>query len=361
MNPYQIELYRLDTIGSSLEKLDEIEGYAKLEFNKRLNNFGVCQFSIDPRHKKATTENLRRWVNHIAIKKNGTIVWGGPMTKLDLKYGTGVKGTLDIEAREHFYHLFFRYTDALSEFTGVDAGTIAWNLINTVQSRDNGELMISQGTIETTTTRDRSYEYANVGEKIMGLSEVRLGFDFGFEYTTDSNGLWDGVDFNVYKNKGAYRQGLPTLRIGENVTKVEAITKSTMVNTVTFLGAGTGSEVPISPSEDTNVQAAYTRREDVIKEADVVLQDTLDEISQRYLDYNKVELYDVDVQLEPVNDLSFGTFEVGDMLDVDLKAYNSAGALTLVNFEGKTRILEINVDIDQNGGEVVTPTISQII
>lgn len=361
MNPYTLELYRLNNVVGNLEKIDEIEGYQKLEFNKRLNNYGVCKFNLDPRHKKATVENLRRWVNHIAIKKNNTIVWAGPMTKLDISYGTGVKGNIGIEAREFFYHLFSRFTDNILNYEDTDAGDIAWGLIDHTQSKTNGDLLINEGTIATTVNRDRSYEYANIGEKILDLAQVRQGFDFDFEYNTDSDGLWNGTDFNVFTRKGAYRDNLPTLKLGENVSKVDALTVSTMVNTVTILGAGTGSDVPESADNDANTQLAYTRREDVIKEADVVIQDTLDEKVQRYLDYNKVERYDVDIKLEAVEPLSYGTFAVGDTLDVDLKAYNESGNLTLINFEGVTRILEINVQIDKNGGELVTPTISEII
>lgn len=360
MNPYKIELYRIDITNSLFEKLDEIEGYKSLEFNKRLNNVGSCVFGMDLRHKKATLTNLRRWVNHIGIKKNDKVVFFGPMAKFNTSIGSGVNSNLTVEAREHMYHLNNRLTDNLLTYTGEDAGDIAWALINHVQSRNNGELMIREGSIAATVDRDRGYEYAKVMDEIISLSEIRQGFDFDFEYQQDSDGLVEQVNFNVYQNKGIFRQNLPKLQLGTNVHQVRALTVGDMVNTITYLGAGTGSGVPVSADEDQNVQVAFTRRENVLKEPDVSVQSTLDQKSQQYLDYNKVERYNVQVELESIPELSYGTFEVGDSLEVDLRVDNALGEPTLINFQGKTRILEINVEIDENGGEILTPVISTI-
>lgn len=360
MNPYKVELYRIDTTNSLFEKIDEIEGYKSLEFSKRLNHYGSCVMSMDVRHKKATRENLRRWVNHIGIKKNEKTVWFGPMTKFNLSIGVGVVSNLGIEAKEHMFHLNNRFTDALLNFTNEDAGDIAWGLIDHVQTKAHGELMIREGSIAATTNRDRSYEYGKVIDEIIGLSGVRGGFDFDFEYQQDVDGLIEQVNFNVLAQKGVFRQNLPKLQLGVNVNQVRAITVGEMVNTITLLGAGTGSDVPISPDEDTNIQTAFTRRETVIKEPDVSVQSTLDQKAQQFLDYNKVERYDVQVQLESLSSLSYGTFEVGDILEVDLRVDNALGEPTLIDFQGKVRILEINVEVDENGGEIVTPVISTI-
>lgn len=359
-NQYKVEIYRIDPVNSLFEKLDEIEGYTSLEFSRVLNGYGSCILTIDPRHSKATPENLRRWVNHIAIKKGDTVVWFGPMTKFTPTIGIGVSGNLVIEAREFMYHLNYRFTDQILRFDAEDAGDIAWALIDHVQSRTNGELMIRQGNTVTTVDRDRTYEYSKISEKIVELSQVRLGFDFDFTYQQDSDNLIEQVNFNVYARKGGERLNLPKLQLGTNVNQILAVTTGDMVNTATYLGAGTGSDVLISPDDDANVQQAFTRREAIKKEPDISVQTTLDQKVQQYLDYNKVERYDVQIQLLSLDVLSFGTLDVGDTLEVDLKLLNKQGGPTLINFEGKTRILEINVEIDENGGEVLTPTISQI-
>jgi hypothetical protein len=362
MGDYKLETYRLDPVNSLLEKLDEIEGYSSLEFDKKLNNYGSSKISIDPRHKKATLENFRRWVNHIAIKKGDTIVWFGPITKLSPTIGRGVQASLEIEAREHLVHLNHRFTDSLVKFIQTDAGEIAWSLIDTSQNLANGDLMFREGNIAVTGLRDETYEYAKILDKVMSLSNTRGGFDFDTTYQQDSDGLLEQINFNVYTRKGAARPNLPVWKLGENgnIGVVKAVTVGEMVNTVTYLGAGTGSDVLISPLDDVNVQQAYGRRENVVKDPDISLKNSLDRKAQSYLDYNKVERYDVQIELNSIPELSYGTFSVGDTVEVDARLLNEIGGPTLINFQGSARVLAINVEIDKNGGEILTPTISAI-
>lgn len=360
MNEYKLEFYRIDVNNSLFEKIDEVEGYASLEFSRRLNSFGSALINIDVRHKKATKQNLRRWVNHIAIKKGTDIVWAGPMTKLSPSIGTGVQGNLLIEAHEHAYHLSFREAPQLLRFDDTEQSTIAWELIDLVQNRDNGELMIRQGNLATTVNRDRAYEYTRIFDAIVNLSAVRGGFDFDFSYQKDSDNLLEQINFNTYLRKGIIRDSLPTLRLGQTVNRVDAVTVGEMINTTNYLGAGTGDEVPLVALEDENFQLAYTRREQTLKDPDISVQETVNEIADEYLEYNKSERYDVQVKLESLPSVSFGTFDVGDFLNLDLSVLNNAGEPSLIDFTGRARVLEINVEIDENGGEIVTPIISGI-
>jgi hypothetical protein len=360
MNPYKIELYRIDVGGSFFEKIDEIEGYATLEFTRRLNYYGSAIINIDVRHKKATKQNMRRWVNHIAIKKGSDIVWAGPITKLSPSIGVGVAGNLQIESNEHAYHLSFREAPQLLRFDNVDGSDIAWALIDLVQDRTNGELMIRQGNLATTVNRDRAFEYTRVFDAIFSLSNVRGGFDFDFTYQKDSNDSLEQINFNTYARKGVIKDNLPVLRLGQTVNKVDAVTVGDMANTINYLGAGTGDEIPISTLEDAGFQAAYTRREQTLKDPDISIQSTLDQLVDEYLEYNKAERYDVQVKLESLPSIGFGTFDVGDYLNLDLSLLGNAGEPSLIDFTGRARVTEINVEIDENGGEIVTPVISGI-
>lgn len=361
MNPYRVEIYRLDPVLNTITKLDEIEGYTGLQFDRRLNSYGKLVLRLDPRHRKATTTNFRRYSNYIVIKKNDTVIWAGPITKLSIGIGSGVDAFFNIEAREHFYHLFKRKTDAILNYQNTDAGAIAWELIDHTQTKTNGNLFITEGAIQATVNRDRSYEYADIGQKIIDLSNVRGGFDFDFVYTQNSDNEWTGSQFMVYTNKGVLRNNLPTLEIGLNVSEVTAVSDSTLENTIIHLGAGTGLDVPKAEIEDANLQVVNTRIEGIYKEPDVALQNTLDQNAQRNLDQNKIERFDVSVKLESTDDLAYGSFAIGDRLNVNLKSYNTAGDIGMINYEGITRILALDVKIDKNGGEILTPLISQII
>lgn len=66
-----------------------------------------------------------------------------------------------------------RYTDAELTYTGVGQGTIAWNLIAHAQGQTGGNYGITAGTLDTATTRDRTYPVGtNIGQALSQLSEV---------------------------------------------------------------------------------------------------------------------------------------------------------------------------------------------
>ncbi len=77
-----------------------------------------------------------------------------------------------------------RFTTTELTYTGVGQGTIAWNLIAHAQGQTGGNYGITAGTLDTATTRDRTYPVGtNIGEALRQLSEViggpwyRLGAD----------------------------------------------------------------------------------------------------------------------------------------------------------------------------------------
>jgi hypothetical protein len=89
-----------------------------------------------------------------------------------------------------------RFTAASRIFTATDAGQIAKGLIDDTFASG----VATTGTIEATKLRDRTYQYANVGEAVTNLTRVLDGFDFEvapIEYTSGKIG-----QFNVYASQG---------------------------------------------------------------------------------------------------------------------------------------------------------------
>ena len=149
-----------------------------------------------------------------------------------------------------------------------DAGAIAWNLIETSQLKNNGDLGITDGTIATTQDRTRTYNNQNIMEAIINLSDVINGFDF--EITNDKV-------FNVYTVKGTdltdslileYGRNLQTVSIDEDFTEP--------CNNAIVLGEVIDdTELTRVDRPDTTTQAKYKLREMVLSADNVVDLDTL--------------------------------------------------------------------------------------
>ena len=116
-----------------------------------------------------------------------------------------------------------------------DAGEIAKQLIDATNAVSFTGLATT-GTIEATKTRERTYEYANIGEAIVDLSQMFDGFDF--EEIYEDGGAWL-ARFYIYAKQGIeqttakFEYGPGTLA---NVREVGRQTQPP-ANIVTVLGA----------------------------------------------------------------------------------------------------------------------------
>lgn len=129
-----------------------------------------------------------------------------------------------------------RFTAALREFAGTDAGTLAWTLID--EANSDSDTLIRQGTIEATVARDRTYEHKNVGDAIVELTGVQDGFDFEVDPLDPNDAAGKLGEFNVYAEQGEdrplviFEYGADTLRNVASVTR----TKQRPINKVRVLG-----------------------------------------------------------------------------------------------------------------------------
>ncbi len=93
-----------------------------------------------------------------------------------------------------------RNTRSVQTFSATDQGAILWALIDHTQTQTNGNIGITEGTIEATVDRDRTYPIdKNIGDAIIEMTEVINGLDV--EITPDKV-------FNVYKRIGEDRSYL---------------------------------------------------------------------------------------------------------------------------------------------------------
>lgn len=357
MATYEIEIYSLDVTSGTFSRIDKITTFQNLQFFNRLNGIGGARFELNVFDPKATQANLKRFANQIAIKRNGTVVFFGPITNRPWSF-ENVKGVVAVEAQTYLHHLKSRFTDKLTTYTNTEQTTIAWNLINLVQTRTNGNLGIVQGAAPSSVTRDRTYEYKSIADALMQLTEVIAGFDFSFDpIVNTTTNLVTGVTFNCYYPRlGSNRTDLNKLRVGQNIKSIECRSINEIMNSGISEGSGTGSTGIISTLDYDSSQTAYTRREVVYQQKDVSVQSTLNQNLTALLNETSVEMLGFNIELYPDKLPLIDQYILGDTLYLDIFLENDEGVRPdFTTYQGQARVIEQAVAVDSVGRESITP------
>ncbi len=349
---YVIEIYQFDIPNARLNRIDVITTFQKLSYYNKLDQIGSAQFDLAVQDPKASSNNLIRYRNVIVIKRNGGIVWSGPITDINGSY-TDVQGYITISCNTWLAYLQARNTDVIKYYPIQDMSLIAWNLINTVQSRTNGFLAITQGSTPTSISRDRNYEYKPISDCIIEMSNIIGGFDFDFTNNVDSNGNLTGVNFNTYPSRlGRTRNDLNPFTLGQNIKKIEISTSSQDIfNSSIMTGAGTGEDVFTSTLDYGSSEIGYTRREIVQSLKDAALASTVSWYNQAFLNLYSAESILVDLELYQDKEPQLGTYSLGDIVYINSNV--GSGYLSFTNKEA--RIMEINVQVDDQAAETIIP------
>jgi hypothetical protein len=355
MAEYTLEIYRLDD--GVYTRIDSFITFSPFEWSNSLCGVGGLTFQLSAYDTHASAENLVRFRNHVAVKRNNTVVWFGPITDITEDF-EDVTGSIKVDCNTMLYHLIDidgtgRYTDKIQSYVQIEQSEIAWDLINQTQLRSNGDLGIVQGNNPTSILRDRTYEYTNVGQALINLTKVIGGIEFEFVPIVDSSNLVTGVTFNVYYPVvGTLRDDLNSLKVGENIQKIKLKTKHQIANNGISEGAGTGStisdEIAFSASQES-----YTRREMIYPQKDVSLLSTLSANLNAKLTERSVENYTVTLTLYPDKYPLLGTYILGDRLYIDL---GIAGTGYLAGVR-EARVTAIEVQVTDPGKETIRPTL----
>lgn len=168
--------------------LGEILNFKNLKFGKRLNNYGQCSFDIEVDDTVAgALISLRKytvWIYKVATGGD-VLVWSGEQVRRTGKLQPDESDWCTIYCYDWFYLLKDRYTAQLVNYTNVDAGLMAWNLINTSQKtststvvtiRDENIQSISETNIDGQLTLIADYD--QYGQSFTGdgglLSKISL-------------------------------------------------------------------------------------------------------------------------------------------------------------------------------------------
>lgn len=329
--------YQLLVKNAAGEYIGQITQFRNLRFGKRLNNYGSAEFDISVRDGKAASLiQLRK--NTIEIRKKYTIdteVWAGEQAVLRASLEQSGNSWMTITCYTFFEQLQHRMTGAEVSFDDTDQGQIAWSLINTTNmDSDTG---ITQGIIEATTQRDRTYYNQNVYEAITNLSETISGFDF--EVT-------DSKEFNVYSVKGVDKTDSIIIKYGKNAINV--VIEQDFRNPVTravVLGEASGEDsLQRVEREDAGQIAEYGLREGRIQDMDVSTVGSLQAKGDSLLRKFSSPLIKVDFNLVRNFEPSVENFSEGDSIRLILKD-------GYFNIDEEYRIFEWNMTIDETSTE----------
>jgi len=321
------------------------------QYSYQLNRAGKASFTLP-----ITAERLQRFdiflgVTRLLIYRENALIWAGVVWEVN--EGVSDDGDVTIQCTEIFHILSEkRYTS--NTYTTTDAGQIAWGLINTTQGLTGGNLGITQGVLQATQNRDRTYYDELIGEKIIQLTEVINGFDFLITPSIKINTL--GV-FNVYAKRGSTITDF-RLEYGEGLKNniqswSRKRTLSDMFNSIVVEGQGLGDARLTSTESDTALITAVGRLEGRKQEKSITGQATLDQKADEYIRVHKTEqpIYDITLN-NAYND--FGKYDVGDIVPIRIK-------YGYVDINTTMRIYGIDVRVSDAGEESIKLTISPII
>jgi hypothetical protein len=292
--------------------------------------------------RNTADELLRTNSNEVHIYRGDSQIVAGQIIYRDVAAADSKSVT--IQAAGWLQMLAHRYTGIGVNFVGVDIGMIMWGLIDAAQAVANGDMGITQGTIQASRLAERNtYDFKNIKDAIVQLSEVINAPDFSF--TPEKA-------FNVWYPKQGRKLTDVSLSYPGNILSI-AYTQDgeKMANQIIALGAGTGTDAATSIQEDLTAQASYGLRQKKVQYNDVIIQSTLDDHANEELrtSVGFFELPEITIHgYDPV----VGSYDLGDEINVAV----SEDVELFGHINGFHRIDEIDTSVDENDVETIRLT-----
>lgn len=317
--------------------LGEIVNFVSLSFTTKLNNVGNAVIKV-PLNDPTLSGLIAQRRYQVQIKRDGVLLWAGEQVNLraDIKDESQGTNFIDIFCNDYI-ELFNARRTALSQtYSSTDAGAIAWDLIDTSQSLTDGDFGITQGTIETTVSRDRSYFNQNIMEAIINLSKVVNGFDF--EITPNKV-------FNVYARKGQDKSSTAVFQYGVNFKSFGFDSDfGSPCNEARAVGEGFGPNRLNTTSVNTGSRSSIGLRQQVTIEEDVSVLSTLQDKSDELVNDRSVPINTINFVQAQTTNPRLGTLVTGDVVRIRAE-------VGIIDVDNVYRIYGINIKVDQRGNE----------
>jgi hypothetical protein len=338
-------MYKIIVKNNAGVTLGQFDTFKDLTFGKRLNNYGECSFAIPVNSSKAASLiALRRYT--VWIYRDDDLVWSGEQALRNGKLDNRGNNWATIYNFDWLEQLNSRYTDDYRRFDVVDASEIAWTLIDETQTQTNGSFGITEGTLEETMDRDRSYYNQNIYEAIINLSNVYYGFDF--EITNNKV-------FNTYVFKGEDKTNDVIFQYGKNITSARIIEDFVRItNRAIVLGEVDGEDsLQRIERNDTTSQGLYKIREYLINEMNITELDTFEEKGDSLLRKYKSPLFKIDIDLAKSN-VSIVDFSVGDAIKLKIQT-------GIYDIDSDYRVYEWEISYGTDNTEILSLVLGDFI
>lgn len=332
-------IYKVRVQDGDGDFIGEFDVFKNLQFGKRLNNYGSCQVDVPVNSDKASSLiALRQYSLH--IYRNDVLIWAGEQASRQGNLKANANNWVTIYAFGWFEQLNSRYTPDEVIFSAVDAGDIAWSLINTSQGETNGSFGITEGTIEATQNRDRTYNNKNIADAIVELSNVINGFDFEIN---------DSKVFDVYASQGVDRSADIVLEYGINITDIRITDDfSKPVNRAIVLGdSGDPMDALRVDTNNTGLQTIYKIREGLTTEPSVselgTLTDKGEALNRKYGN----SLVKLSMGIVRSTTPTIEDFAIGDIIRLKVQS-------GIYNIDENYRIFEWSVNYQEDNTETLS-------
>jgi len=331
-----------DSSGSALAELTTASGRA-ITYRRNTYAEAVCSLSHEDEAATLLWNALRQTgVPTLRCYRDGTLRFNGYLAPFSEQAEEAA--LLSLVFRSPFARLLGdgnergRYTAASVIYTNTDAGAIATGLLTTTNT--DGATGLAVGSVEATKTRDRQYQFANVGQAIQNLTRVLDGFDFKEEFVEGGATL---AEFDVYTELGSERLASRFEYGPATLNNVRAMSRTVQppINRARVLGANG----LYSQQTDAASIAKYGLWPVQVAASDVTEQLTLDDKALALLRPDPIRTVTFSPEFGADNcPLPFDDFDIGDTVPF----YARRGALTeSVN----VRVNGFRVVIDEDGSE----------
>lgn len=253
-----------------------------------------------------------------------------------------------------------RYTaKGYQVLVATDQSDILWEAIDDTQSETYGDLGIVRGSypVSHNRTAAKDLQSRSILDVLTSYSEINYGIDWEITptpYSSDIgifNTFYKGDSYQYHKGEALttilrYKVGTHGTLYNNNVVAYE-ITEDgeKFANRVAVYGAATTATQLTGTSEDVVSQSNYKLFEKHVSEPDVSVQSTLEDKSALYLnDFVQIPK-DIKFTMMPLLGPRFGTFDVGDIFNVDFQHG------TALAFIGQYRLYKFTVTVDNSGVE----------
>ena len=331
--------YKVIVKDASGNNVGEFEKFRNLKFGKKLNNFGECSFEV-PANDSKVSQLIALRVYSVWIYREGTLLWAGEQAIRQGDLDDRGDNWATIVCYDWLEQLNSRYTVAEQIYTFQSGSDIVWDLIDQTQQDTNGDLGITQGTLEESTWREKTYTNQNIMDAIVNLANLLDGFDFQIN---------NSKVFSISNFIGIDRSDTIVLEYGTNVKSVR-ITEDFSKPSTRAIILGQTDEVTDQvrlERNDATQQTAYGLREYTQSVMEVSEVATLEATGDAVLRKYGSPLLKVSVDIVRSTTPTIEDFSLGDIIRVKIKS-------GIYNIDENFRVFEWTVSYDTDNTETLS-------